>query len=62
MHACTRTRVCVYILLASVKSTVVKAVMEHFKFKISLSWTLAGIENPASLESLIRLYILLVQD
>jgi len=55
-------RVCVYILLASVKSTVVKAVMEHFKFKISLSWTVAGIENPASLESLIRLYILLVQD
>jgi len=57
-----RARVCVYILLASVKSTVVKAVMEHFKFKISLSWTVAGIENPASLESLIRLYILLVQD
>jgi hypothetical protein len=39
-----------YILLTSMQSTVVKAVMEHFKFKISLSWTVAGIEKPASLE------------
>jgi hypothetical protein len=29
---------------------VVKAVMENFKFKISLSWTVDGIENPAFLE------------
>jgi hypothetical protein len=39
-----------YIQLASVQRKVVKAVMEHFKFKISLSWTVDGIENPASLE------------
>jgi hypothetical protein len=39
-----------YVLLASVQSTVVKAVMEHFKFKICLSWTAAGIQTPASLE------------
>ena len=42
--------ICMYILLASVQSMVVKAVMEHFKFKISLSWTVTGIENPASPE------------
>ena len=42
--------VCMYILLASVQSMILKAVMEHFKFKVSLSWTVAGIENPASLE------------
>jgi hypothetical protein len=42
--------VCMYILLASMQSMVVKVVMEHFQFKIPLSWTVAGIENPPSLK------------
>jgi len=54
--------VCMYVLLVSIQSTVVKAVMEHFKFKISVSWTVAGIGNTAFLEVYIKLYILIVQD
>jgi len=59
MHVCTYVcmllcmlymYVCMYILLVFMQSTVVKAVMKHFKFKISLSWTVARIENPESLE------------